>query len=201
MAGTSGRLSSLNRMSTARAAADRSDDRQVAESTGMAAAGERLAPLVEADLRACLMLDAASLGGLWSAEQWRRELEDGQRPGIGLHRGGALLAMACAALVLDELHISLVAVDPRHRRQGLGRRVLRQLLSSGRALGAERATLEVSADNPAAQALYAASGFRTAGVRRRYYRDGSDALIQWVNLDEIGPATEPALVPRRGSFG
>ena len=156
-----------------------------------AGGGDRLAPLQEADLQACLSLDAASLGGLWSAEQWRRELEDDLRPGIGLHRDGALLAMACAALVLDELHITLVAVDPRHRRQGLGRSVLAELLSRGRALGAERATLEVSADNPAAQALYAASGFRTAGVRRRYYRDGSDALIQWARLDENVSSTEP----------
>lgn len=159
-------------------------DRPETELAGTPREADRLAALVVADLQACLSLDAASLGGLWSLDQWRRELEDDRRPGIGLQRDGALLAMACAALVLDELHITLVAVHPRHRRQGLGRRVLAQLLRSGRALGAERATLEVSADNPAAQALYAGSGFRTAGVRRRYYRDGSDALIQWARLDE-----------------
>lgn len=155
---------------------------------GLAAAAEGcdgLAPLGLPDLEACLGLDAASLGGLWSAEQWRRELQDPQRPGIGLRRGGALLAMACGWLVLDELHITLVAVDPAHRRRGLGRRVLQQLLADGRSLGAERATLEVSADNAAAQVLYAGSGFTTAGVRRRYYRDGSDALIQWISLVEL----------------
>lgn len=141
-------------------------------------------PIGPRDLEACLRLDAASLGGLWSAEQWCRELEDPQRPGIGLRHGVTLLAMACGWLVLDELHITLVAVDPRHRRQGLGGRVLRELLAEGRRLGAERATLEVSAGNTAAKALYDQCGFRTAGVRRRYYRDGSDALIQWVRLDE-----------------
>jgi ribosomal-protein-alanine N-acetyltransferase len=42
--------------------------------------------------------------------------------------------------------------------------------------------LEVAAGNPAARALYAATGFRTAGVRRGYYRNGDDALIEWLNL-------------------
>lgn len=145
---------------------------------------DRLAPLAPTDLEAVLALDAASLGGLWSAEQWRRELAEPLRPGIGLRRGGALVAMACAALVLDELHITLVAVSPHCRRQGLGLRVLRELLAAGRRRGAERATLEVSVDNSAALALYSRCGFRTAGVRRRYYRDGSDALIQWSRLDD-----------------
>jgi len=157
------------------------------------AGGERrewLSPLTPCDLEACLALDGASLGGLWSAEQWRRELEDGQRPGLGLRRGEALLAMACAWLVVDELHITLVAVDPRHRRRGLGHRVLLELLAEGRRLGADRATLEVAADNAAATALYARCGFRTAGVRRRYYRDGSDALIQWLSLDVAGSTRE-----------
>lgn len=152
--------------------------------------GGWLTPLAPADLEACLALDAASLGGLWSAEQWRRELEEQQRPGIGLRRGGALLAMACGWLVLDELHITLVAVDPGQRRRGLGRRVLLALLARGRRLGADRATLEVSADNAAARALYGGCGFRTAGVRRRYYRDGSDALIQWLHLDDAGLTPE-----------
>ena len=153
---------------------------------------ERVIPLGPDHLDACLALDAASLGGLWSAVHWRRELEEPQRPGIGLFSGDALLAMACGWLVLDELHITLVAVDPHRRRQGLGRRVLRQLLSTGRRLGAERATLEVSAGNGAAQALYASCGFRIAGRRRRYYRDGSDALIQWTRLDDSEAAMPPS---------
>lgn len=160
---------------------------------GGGAAPDRLAPLSAADLDGCLALDSTSLGGLWNAEQWRRELEEPHRPGIGLRRGGVLLAMACGWQVLDELHITLVAVDPRCRRQGLGLLVLRALLSAGRRLGAERATLEVSADNQAAQALYGRCGFRTAGVRRRYYRDGSDALIQWTRLDDGQVAMSPSL--------
>jgi ribosomal-protein-alanine N-acetyltransferase len=140
-------------------------------------------PLTCGDLEACLALDGRSLGGLWSREQWRRELADGQRPGLGLWRQGRLQAMACGWLILEELHITLVAVDPGQRRRGLGRRVLLELLETARGRGAERATLEVASGNAAALALYHSLGFREAGRRRAYYRNGDDALIQWLQLD------------------
>jgi ribosomal-protein-alanine N-acetyltransferase len=142
-------------------------------------------PLVLADAHACLALDRAVLGGLWSLEQWQRELEEEERPCVGLRRGEALLAMACGWLVLDELHITLVAVAAAHRHRGLGRRVLLELLAISSRRGAERATLEVAAGNGPGRALYAALGFRTAGIRHGYYRNGEDALIQWINLSKV----------------
>jgi ribosomal-protein-alanine N-acetyltransferase len=142
----------------------------------------RLAPLIPADADACLALDRAALGGLWSLAQWRRELEEEGRPGLGLRRGPDLLAMASGWLVVDELHITLVAVAPEQRRRGLGRRVLQALMDAGRERGATRATLEVAAGNAPGIALYGALGFRTAGIRHGYYRNGEDALIQWVRL-------------------
>lgn len=139
-------------------------------------------PLDSAQLEHCLRLDRASLGGLWSPDQWRVELAAADRPGLGLWEEGVLAAMACGWLIVDELHITLVAVDPGRRRRGLGRRVLQALLEEGESRGAGRATLEVAAANGPALALYEAVGFRTAGVRRGYYRNGDDALIQWRRL-------------------
>lgn len=137
---------------------------------------------------ACWQLDQCSLGGLWTREQWGRELSEPNRPCLGLIAGGELLAMACGWLVVDELQISAVAVDPGQRRRGLGLRVLSALLAEGRERGALSATLEVSAANTAAVELYRRCGFSTAGIRRAYYRNGDDALIQWLslrNLEEV----------------
>jgi ribosomal-protein-alanine N-acetyltransferase len=92
--------------------------------------------------------------------------------------------MACGSLVLDELHITLVAVRPARRRQGLGGRVLQHLLREARRRGARAATLEVAATNTAALGLYSQLGFRIQGRRRGYYRDGDDALIQWAPLTD-----------------
>ena len=141
-------------------------------------------PLGPADLEACLELDQQALGGLWTPSQWSSELTDPRRPCLGIRVDTALTALACGWLVADELHVTAVAVDPLQRRRGLGSQVLRALLSQAAAEGALHATLEVATGNSAAQALYAAAGFQTAGVRRAYYRNGDDALIQWLRLHD-----------------
>lgn len=142
-----------------------------------------LAPLQSCHLGEVLQLDQRALGGFWTPAQWQSELEDPRRPTLGLWLDGALVAMASGWLVVDELHITLVAADPERRRQGLGRTVLSGLLAQGLAQGAIHATLEVASTNQAALGLYAALGFAVAGVRRAYYRNGDDALIQWLRLE------------------
>ncbi len=134
------------------------------------------------DLADCVSLDRLALGGLWSEQQWERELSESQRPVLGLRDGTRVLALASGWLVVDELHITAVAVHPDHRQLGLGRRVLEALLLLARRAGAERATLEVATTNGAARALYASAGFQEVAIRRCYYRNGDDAQIQCKRL-------------------
>ncbi len=143
---------------------------------------KRIVRLGREDGAACLRLDRLALGGLWSADQWERELSEANRPVLGWRQGSLLLAMASAWLVLEELQITAVAVHPEHRRQGLARRLLEALLQLGREAGAERATLEVASGNEAARALYAGLGFQEVAVRRGYYRNGDDALVHWMKI-------------------
>ena len=139
-------------------------------------------------LEACLVLDDRALHGLWTREQWSRELSDPRRLCIGLHQDSVgLIAIACGWLVVDELHITAVAADPDHRRQGHAKSVLTALLQRARQPGASHATLDVATGNNSALALYRQFGFRTAGCRKGYYKDGRDALIQWLRLN---PALE-----------
>lgn len=80
-----------------------------------------------------------------------------------------------------EGHLGNLAVVPEHRRAGVARTLVEDLLDEARRRGTESVTLEVRVGNFAAQALYRAHGFRLAGLRRGYYRDtGEDALImEW----------------------
>ncbi|WP_254932988.1 GNAT family N-acetyltransferase [Cyanobium sp. WAJ14-Wanaka] len=147
----------------------------------------RAKPLEIGNLEHCLQLDQSCLGGIWSRSHWQTELADPHRPGMGIWLGASpnpqvLGAMASGWLVVDELHITLVAVAPQQRRRGLGCQVLGALLELGKGQGALQATLEVACGNLAAVALYRRLGFRDAGIRRGYYRNGDDALIQWVSL-------------------
>ena len=70
-----------------------------------------------------------------------------------------------------------VGVDPAMRRRGIARELLAHVAADARDLGASRCSLEVRAGNVGAQELYAALGFRSLGVRPRYYSDGEDAVI------------------------
>ncbi len=92
----------------------------------------------------------------------------------------SLLALGCYWAILEEAHITILAVDPTYQRQGLGQALLYALLTSARDRGLERATLEVRISNHSALSLYKKFDFREAGHRRHYYPDtGEDALVLW----------------------
>ena len=81
-------------------------------------------------------------------------------------------------LMVDEAHITTIAVDPAYRSLGVGELLLVALLDRSREIGAHEATLECRVSNHLAQALYRKYTFREAGIRKRYYSDdGEDALI------------------------
>jgi len=134
------------------------------------------------NLNACMKLDQIALKGLWSKQQWEKELSDSQRLCLGVFDSKNLIAFGCAWIVVDELHLTAIAVHPHHRRIGLAQIVLSSLFLKASNAGCERATLEVKSTNKAALALYKSSGFKTAGYRPNYYKNGSDALIQWRSL-------------------
>lgn len=83
--------------------------------------------------------------------------------------------------LLDEEELLLFAIAPKFRRQGLGAALLVHVIAEARACGVQRLFLEMRKDNPAG-VLYAAHGFRTVGIRPKYYRTVSgerlDALSQ-----------------------
>ncbi len=112
-------------------------------------------------------------GARWGEEAFAAQLA---LPGVfGLidPAGGIVLAR----VVADEAEILTLAVIPAVRRRGLARLLLAAAMARAGTAGARRMVLEVSADNAPARALYVAAGFAAAGRRRRYYPDGSDALV------------------------
>ncbi|AFY46029.1 ribosomal-protein-alanine acetyltransferase [Nostoc sp. PCC 7524] len=141
--------------------------------------------LTSEDLSVILELDQACFGGLWTMEGYQRELDSPNSDLLGIfapHSSRKLLGMGCFWSILEEAHITIVAVHPQYHRRGLGQALLYFLLKTASDRGLERATLEVRASNLAAISLYQKFGFKTAGRRRRYYQDnGEDALILWLS--------------------
>ncbi|MCR8636684.1 ribosomal protein S18-alanine N-acetyltransferase [Paenibacillus radicis (ex Xue et al. 2023)] len=86
-------------------------------------------------------------------------------------------------LVIDEAHVTNVAVREGYRGKKLGEMLMRELQKTASFLGAERMTLEVRPSNIIAQRLYEKLGFHSVGVRRGYYTDNrEDALVMWADL-------------------
>lgn len=98
---------------------------------------------------------------------------------------GLLLGRAVAG----EAELLTIAVAPEARRRGLGRKLVARFLYQAQLRGAERAFLEVAADNPAAITLYESSGFQRTGTRRGYYLTSEgqriDALVMARDLPPV----------------
>ncbi len=142
-----------------------------------------LKPIAPENLSAVMELDRTCFDGLWTLEAYQREIESSNSDLLGLFSSFPLklLGLGCFWSILDEAHITILAVYPEYHRQGLGQALLYSLLQTATARGLERATLEVRASNKTALSLYEKFGFKTAGRRRRYYKDnGEDALILWL---------------------
>jgi ribosomal-protein-alanine N-acetyltransferase len=81
--------------------------------------------------------------------------------------------------------VQTIAVAPEYRRQGLGRLLMLALLTEARQRGVTELFLEVRADNPHAENLYASLGFARLGVRPGYYQpDNVDAVVMRLQVPE-----------------
>ncbi len=116
----------------------------------------------------------------WNQAQVREELTGPRR--MAWVVGDPVVGYAVTLATGDVVDLQRIAVHPDHQRQGLARRLLDAAVGAARTARADRVLLEVSAANTAALAFYAAAGFVEIDRRRRYYRDGTDAVVMRLPL-------------------
>jgi len=152
------------------------------------------------DLPAVLEIDRQSFALPWPERSFRFELAENEVAHLLVAEVAWSVRTRLAGylgywLLVDEMHISTLAVHPDLRGQGLGERLLLSGLDQARRQGAELATLEVRPSNETAVALYRKYGFTLVGRRRAYYRDNNeDALLMTLT----GLSSRPGRV-RRGA--
>lgn len=135
-------------------------------------------PLDAAHAGAVATLESLVMGSdAWSEALVADELPRADRVWWAAYEGEALAGYAGGWIVDGQVQILKVGVDPAMRRRGIARELLAHVAADARDLGASRCSLEVRAGNVGAQELYSALGFRSLGVRPRYYSDGEDAVI------------------------
>ncbi|MHB1610327.1 MAG: ribosomal protein S18-alanine N-acetyltransferase [Sulfobacillus sp.] len=134
-----------------------------------------------ADLDAVMGIEAHSFPTPWSRNAFQTELlENTFAIYLVLDFHGRVVSYGGMWIILDEAHITNVAVHPDYRGHHLGQKMMEGLMDRARALNVRRMTLEVRRGNSVAQNLYNKLGFVQLGVRRNYYTDTrEDAFIMW----------------------
>lgn len=147
-----------------------------------------LSPAAPADIEAIIALERRCFAMPWGRLSIEGELTAKGAGGFVLRRQTAesppgILAYIFFRIVVDEVHIHRIGVDPDWRRRGLGRRLMAACLDAARRRGAASAYLEVRPSNAEAVGLYRRLGFQTVASRPGYYTDvAEDALILKLTL-------------------
>ena len=142
------------------------------------------------DLDAVAAIEEATFPTPWSRDSFRQELERNVAARyLVAEKDGQVVGYAGAWIILDESHITNIAIEESRRGLGYGRALTTALMQYLSNLGAAYATLEVRRSNLRAQNLYKSLGFVELGVRKRYYEDNrEDALIM---VCDHMPAADP----------
>jgi ribosomal-protein-alanine N-acetyltransferase len=134
------------------------------------------------DLPAVMEIDQLSFALPWPERSFRFELTGNDASHLMVAEssvGGEDLIEGYLGywLLIDEMHISTLAVHPEMRGRGIGERLLRAGLEQAWIQGAEMSTLEVRPSNEVAIALYRKYGFEVVGRRRAYYQDNNEDAV------------------------
>jgi len=125
----------------------------------------------------CYELDSNTIA-LWSKSQWSNEFKKENIKVIGLLLANLVIGICVFHVILDEAQINYFVVDQKFRKQGLGSYLMNYLIKRCKKLNINKLLLEVSVNNVAAEKFYSRFDFSTVGIRRNYYKDGSDALLK-----------------------
>lgn len=134
------------------------------------------------DLGAVMAIEQVAYPRPWTVGVFQSEIDQarrGDRHYLVARSGGELVGYAGLMFVVDDAHVTNIAVAASHRRAGVGTRLLAELAWAAVGRGCQGLTLEVRASNESAQALYRSFGFVPAGVRKRYYENTEDAIVMW----------------------
>ena len=131
----------------------------------------------EKDIDLCYELDSNTIS-LWSKKQWTNEFKKEGIKVIGILLSNLVIGICVFHVVLDEAQINFFVINQKYRKKGFGTYLMSYLVKECEKLNLNKLFLEVSNTNLRAEKFYSRFDFSTVGIRRNYYRDGSDALLK-----------------------
>jgi len=131
----------------------------------------------EKDIDLCYELDSNSIS-LWTKKQWTDEFKKEGTKVFGLLITKLVIGICVFQIVLDEAQINYFVVNQEYRKKGFGTYLMSYLIKECEKFNIKKLTLEVSHSNLVAEKFYRRFNFSTVGLRKNYYKDGSDALLK-----------------------
>ncbi len=152
----------------------------------------RTRKMILADVVQVHVLEMKCFSVPWSMEAFAEEITSNKLAHyMVLEEDGVIRAYGGFWVIVDEAHITNIAVDPNLRQRGLGKALVGAMMHAIADMQIERVTLEVRSSNLPAIRLYEGFGFTRAGVRPNYYQEPKeDAIIMWLDLSEEGHADD-----------
>lgn len=148
------------------------DEKHISEEEGFSV---RIRPMTVRDLDGVMEVERLSYSSPWRYEDFYREVVFNQLAFYFVAQiGEAIAGFVGMWVIVDEAHITNIAVHPDFRRKKIGEKLLLFVLEEAKKRGARRVILEVRVSNYKAQNLYLKHDFRYAGVRKNYYRDNNE---------------------------
>ena len=139
-----------------------------------------LSLMTKEDLDQVLEVSSLSLKESWDLDSFSKELSNPLAKYLIAKINDKVVGFVGVWTIIDEGHITNMAVHPEFRENGVGSILLTSLIDRCKDWGCNSLTLEVRSSNNAAKALYKKFGFLEEGLRKNYYRDNEeDALIMW----------------------
>lgn len=133
------------------------------------------------DIDDILDISSLSFSISWSKDSYTQELTNPIARYLVAKIDDKVVGFIGTWIVLDEAHITNIAIHPNYRKQGIGSKLLSEFLDYCKSQGCVAFTLEVRSGNKAAQALYEKHNFRQEGIRKGYYENNKeDAIIMWL---------------------
>tara|TARA_B100000161_G_scaffold58754_1_gene38897 strand:+ start:1511 stop:1951 length:441 start_codon:yes stop_codon:yes gene_type:complete len=129
------------------------------------------------DIDLCCELDSKTIS-LWSRKQWTNEFDKDGIKVFALSLSKLVIGICVFQVVLDEAQINYFVVNPKFRKKGFGSYLMNFLIKRCDKLKINKLFLEVSKSNITAEKFYNRFDFSTVGIRKNYYKDGSDALLK-----------------------
>ena len=129
------------------------------------------------DIELCIELDSNTIS-LWNKNQWETEFRKEGIKVFGLFLSNLVIGICVFQVVLDEAQINYFAVSKEFRERGFGSCLMNYLIKICKELRISKLLLEVSQNNASAVKFYRRFDFLTVGIRRNYYKDGSNALLK-----------------------